>query len=71
MDIIRARLPPGWITPTSLLYVQVGLTFLLIRLVLYTYTAFEPNDRESSSWFITKFLLSLAFLLCLGLQSLS
>jgi hypothetical protein len=45
MDI-EARSSHSWINPTSLVYVQVGLTFILIRLTLYTYTAFDPNDRE-------------------------
>lgn len=70
MDI-KARQSSSWITPTSLLYVQVGLAFILIRLVFYTYTAFDPDERESTSWFMTKFLLSLGFLFCLCLQSLS
>lgn len=63
--------PPAFLSSTVLLSVQVGLAFILARLVLYTYTASNPEDREASSWFIAKFVLVVAFILCLCFQSLS
>ena len=63
--------PPAFLSRTVLLFVQVGLAFILARLVLYTYTASNPEDREVSSWFIAKFVLVVAFILCLCFQSFS
>lgn len=67
----KSQISSPLFTPATLLYIQAGLAIVLARLVLYTYTAFEAQDREPSSWFLAKFLLSVAFLLCLCLQSLS
>lgn len=63
--------PPVLLSRIVLLFVQVGLAFIPARLVLYTYTASNLEDREVSSWFIAKFVLVVAFILCLCFQSLS
>jgi hypothetical protein len=62
---------PSFFSPSLMLYAQVGLAFILTRLVLYTYTAWEPQDREAPHWFLIKFSLMVAFLLCISFQALS
>lgn len=63
--------PLSLVSPSLLLYAQVGLAFILARLVLYTYTAWEPQNREAPHWFLIKFTLMVAFLTCLAFQALS
>jgi hypothetical protein len=75
MDIERLRQPirqSAFWNPTTVLYLEALLAFILIRLVLYAHEEgnFDRFERESSAWFITKFSLIFAFLLCLALQAL-
>lgn len=67
-DEHQERRQPSCTTPNTFLFVQVGLSFILIRLVFDTYTAFDPDERESSPYHrVSAFVASLS---SLCLQSL-
>lgn len=69
MSLPQLIYPSSWSSTTQLI-VQVVLCFLLLRLMLVTYTASPADEREPALVLIAKFSLGIALLLCYVVQAL-
>jgi hypothetical protein len=58
-----------WCRTENLLFAQGLLLLALLRLVLYSYTAVDPAEREPTGPFIAKFAALIVALVCLGGQA--
>lgn len=69
MHLSQLFYPSSWSNTTQLI-AQVALCFLLIRLMLITYTTSPVEEREPGPVLIIKFALGIALLLCYAVQAL-
>lgn len=69
MNLPQFLYPSTW-SSSNQLVAQVVLCFLLLRLMLITYTVSHIEEREPALCFIVKFTLGIALLLCYGVQAL-